>query len=101
MSSPTDSEREIRSWDLFPVPLKSNSERQLFKEMLESALPYFFASPSMFKVSGISETEKLLMSILLAQQKLILWLKSEVQKTKTELEQEEASEKSTDSPKPV
>jgi hypothetical protein len=40
------------------------------------------------------------MSILLAQQKLILWLKSEVQKTKTELEQEEASEKGTDSPSP-
>jgi hypothetical protein len=60
-------------------------DRKAFNSMLDFARQYFEV-PAATRMGDKSPTETLLMSIMLAQQKLILWLQGEIVKVRKEEE---------------
>jgi hypothetical protein len=80
----SDSEiiREMDSWDRFADALRAE-DRDLFKEMLRLCSEYF---PAMQARESPFPSEALFMSIMLAQHKTIVWLASEVEKLKCEMD---------------
>ncbi len=78
----TDAEiiEELDSWGHFAGALR-NEDRELFKEMLRLCYEYF---PAMQARESPFPSEALFMSLLLMQQKTIIWLAGEVEKMKAE-----------------
>lgn len=71
---------ELDSWGRFADALRAD-DRDLFKEMLRLCYEYF---PAIQARESPFPSEALLMSILLAQHKTIVWLAGEVEKMKAE-----------------
>jgi hypothetical protein len=84
----TKAEKEIQSWRLYSDVLR-DFERKIYNNMLDFARQYLEtpAITMMIEDNNVnkSPTEILFMSILLAQQKLILWLQNELVKIRKEL----------------
>ncbi len=71
---------ELDSWQRFADALRAD-DRALFNEMLRLCYEYF---PAIQARDSPFPTEALFMSLLLVQQKTIVWLASEVERLKAE-----------------
>lgn len=67
--------KEIESWKVFAVSLKSEEDMKLFLEMLEKCHKYSVATNAKGKPFP---TEPLIMALLLEQHKMINWLENKI-----------------------